>query len=259
MLHKKTGYPEEGELVICTVTKVMPNSVFVNLDEYDRRSAMIHISEIAPGRIRNIREYVEEGKMVVCKVININMEKGYIDLSLRRVSDSMKRSKIDLVKQEQKAEKIVEAVAKKLKLKPESVFEQVSKTILAKYSSLYEAFEAISFGSAKMSDFVLDKTIADALYAIIEDKIKPAEVSIDGELTLSSVASDGVEVVKSALSKAEKDPNTKVIYLGGGKFKMKVTAPDYKAAEKILKEDVDYATEYIEKHEGTAEFARTEK
>ena len=68
MLYKKQGYPEEEELVLCTVTNVQHHSVFVNIDEYNL-SGMIHISEVSPGRIRNIRDYVKEGKVIVCKVL----------------------------------------------------------------------------------------------------------------------------------------------------------------------------------------------
>ena len=72
--------------MLCIVRKILPHSVFVDLMEYNNREAMIHISEIAPGRIRNIRDFVKEGKQVVCKVLLLNRDRGTIDLSLRRVS-----------------------------------------------------------------------------------------------------------------------------------------------------------------------------
>ncbi len=74
MLYQRTGYPEEEELLLCTVTKIFPHSVFVKMDEFGR-DAMIHISEVSPGRIRNIRDFVVEGKKVVCKVLRIDKEK----------------------------------------------------------------------------------------------------------------------------------------------------------------------------------------
>ena len=55
MIYKKTGLPEDSEIVMCTVTKIQYSSVFVKIDEYGI-SGMIHISEIAAGRIRNIRD-----------------------------------------------------------------------------------------------------------------------------------------------------------------------------------------------------------
>ena len=98
MLHKREGFPEEDELVMCTVTKIFPHSVFVNLDEFDR-NGLIHISEVSPGRIRNIRDFVKQDKKVICKVLRINKERGHIDLSLRRVNDAQRRNKSDEIKQ----------------------------------------------------------------------------------------------------------------------------------------------------------------
>ena len=106
MLFKKQGFPEEGELVLCTVTSVQFHSVFVDIDEYGK-SGLIHISEVSPGRIRNIRDFVKECKKIVCKVLRINEEKGYIDLSLRRDNESEKIRKIDYNKKEQNSEKIL--------------------------------------------------------------------------------------------------------------------------------------------------------
>ena len=64
MLLKKHGFPEESEIVLCTVTKVQYDSVFVNLNEYGKLG-VIHISEISPGRIRNIRDFVKEGRIII--------------------------------------------------------------------------------------------------------------------------------------------------------------------------------------------------
>ena len=64
MLYRRLGFPEDGELVLCTVTKVQSHSVFVRLDEFDK-GGMIHISEVSPGRIRNIRDFVIEDKIIL--------------------------------------------------------------------------------------------------------------------------------------------------------------------------------------------------
>ena len=126
MFLKKQGFPEEGDLVLCTVTSVQFHSVFVDIDEYGK-GGMIHISEVSPGRIRNIRDFVKEGKKIVCKVLRINQEKGYIDLSLRRVNESEKRRKIDEIKKEQNSEKIVEIAASKIGIKAEELYRHISE------------------------------------------------------------------------------------------------------------------------------------
>src|SRR3990167_5161207 len=139
MLFKKQGFPEEGDLILCTVTSVQFHSVFVDMDEYGK-NGMIHISEVSPGRIRNIMDFVKEGKKIVCKVLRINQEKGYIDLSLRRVNESERRRKIDDIKKEQNAEKIIEIAAGKIGIKTEQLYKEISEKVMKNHDSLHEYF-----------------------------------------------------------------------------------------------------------------------
>ena len=139
MLYRRTGMPEESEIVMCTVTKIQYSSVFVVLDEYDK-SGMIHISEIAAGRIRNIRDYVKEGKKVVCKVLRVHQDKGHIDLSLRRVNDSQRRNKVNEMKHEQKAESIIEYVAKQNKIDFKKLYNKIADKLLKDYEYIHHAF-----------------------------------------------------------------------------------------------------------------------
>ena len=258
MLYKKTGFPEENELVICTVTKVHYNSVFAKLDEYDK-SGMIHISEVSPGRIRNIRDYVKEGKRVVCKVLRINEERGHIDLSLRRVSEMQKREKTNWLKQEQKAEKIIEQVAKKLNKNFEELYNEIRGLIFKKYDSLNSCFEEFVAGELSLKDIGVAPKIAAELEALVKARIKTPKVKIKGYFKLTSYESNGVEVVKEGLKKAEISEDVKIRYLGAGRYGVEVTAPDYKKAEKILEKATKETLDFIEKNKGEGKFIRVEK
>ena len=59
---------EEGQIVLCTVDKIVGTTVFVKIE--DNGEGTITTSEISPGRIRNLRKYVIPGKKIVCKVLN---------------------------------------------------------------------------------------------------------------------------------------------------------------------------------------------
>lgn len=258
MFLQRTGWPEEGELVMCTVTKVTGNSVFCVLDEYGKKTGMIHISEVSPGRIRNLRDFVKEGKVVICKILKVDPERGYIDLSLRRVSESMRRNKADETKQEQKAEKIIEVVAKALNMPAKKFYDIIAPNIFKEYEFAYSAFEDVVLNKGSLSDLGIDKQYSDPLDEAIRQKIKPPEVSITGTFTLSTFASDGINVIKAALKPSEDAENVLVKYLGNGQYLIHITAPDYKTAEKILKPLIESAQDYLEKHEGTAIFTRKE-
>ncbi|MBI3035217.1 S1 RNA-binding domain-containing protein, partial [Candidatus Woesearchaeota archaeon] len=209
MLFKKQGFPEEGDLVLCTVTSVQYHSVFVDMDEYGK-SGMIHISEVSPGRIRNIRDFVKEGKKVVCKVLRINQEKGHIDLSLRRVNESEKRRKIDDIKKEQDSEKIVEIAAGKIGMKTEELYSEISEKIKKKIDSLHDFFEMAVKEECLLDSLGIDKKNIKIIEETIKQRIKPTEVMIAGKLKITTYAPNGIEIVKESLKKAEESAKGRI-------------------------------------------------
>ena len=257
MLLKKEGYPEEDELVLCTVTAVQFHSVFVKLDEYGK-SGLIHISEIAPGRIRNIRDYVVEGKKVVCKVLRVNTEKGHIDLSLRRVNEAQKRKKLNQIKQEQLSERIIEFVAKQNKMDWTKLYNQLAEKLLDKYPAMFEAFEAVATDKLDLSK-VIDAKLAKQFTEVIQQRIKPPEVEIGGEILLSTPAPDGIELIKEALKKVSAKDGPVIKYKGTGAYSIWVKSEDYKTAEKILKKATDNIQKFAKKNKIDFEFKRIEK
>lgn len=257
MRFKKESFPEEGELVLCTVTSVQFHSVFADIDEYGK-SGMIHISEVSPGRIRNIRDFVKEGKKIVCKVLRINQEKGYIDLSLRRVNESEKRRKIEDVKKEQNAEKIVEIAAEKIGIKTEQLYSEISKNTAEKYSSLHDFFEQSAKDESLLGNLGIDKKHIKIIEETIRQRIKPSEVEIVGKLKIATYAPNGIDIIKESLKKAEDAANGKISinYLGSGLYRFMVKAPDYKEAERLMKNATESAISSVAKNSGIAEFNR---
>ena len=245
MYFKKTGYPEEGDLIFATVTNVQYNSVFVKIEDYDRQG-LIHISEVSPGRIRNIRDFVKEGKMVVCKVIKVDEVKGHIDLSLRRVTEMQKRAKTDERKQEQKAENIIEMLAAKIKEKPQKIYDEVAKALLSKYERLQYAFEDVVEHEASLTKEGVNEKYAAQLEELVRDKIKPKKVTITGVLTIKSYEEDGAEIVRNTLIEAQKTVPTSIIKcLGAGNYSLELEAKDYKEAEAMLKTILDSIKEAL--------------
>lgn len=258
MLLRKEGIPDEDEMVICTVTGVQPHSVFARLDEYDK-TGLIHISEIAPGRIRNIREYVEEGKKVVCKVLRIDRERGHIDLSLRRVNEKQRRTKLNDIKQELLCEKIIEHIAVRDKLKVQDLYNKVTDAIFKKYPTVFLCFKDVAEDKVALESLGLEKALADELTSQIKGKFVAEEISLKGDLSLHTTAPDGVVHIREALAAAEAtDKTVHIAYLGNGIYHVSVTAEDPKTAERILTTAAAAAMDYAKKHKMTATFDKKE-
>jgi translation initiation factor 2 subunit 1 len=259
MFYKRKGLPEEDEIVLCKVTKLYPNSVFADLIEYND-SGMIHISEVSPGRIRNLRDFVSVGRQIVCKVLRIDRERGHIDLSLRRVNSNQRREKLEEIKQELKAESIVKSVAKRLNKKTSDVYDLVSKKILEEYSHLYLCFYDVAESNADLMKMGVDKDIAKVLTEIILEKFKPERVTIEGEIKLETYASNGVEEIRITLINIEKTSSTiSLSYLGAGKYKLIIEDVDYKPAEENLRKVEKILKQFAKDKLAKSEFIREKK
>ncbi|MBR9699145.1 S1 RNA-binding domain-containing protein [Candidatus Woesearchaeota archaeon] len=258
MLLQKEGFPEEDILVLCTITNIHYHSVFAKLDEYGK-SGLIHISEISPGRIRNIRDYVVEGKKVVCKVLRVDKNAGHIDLSLRRVNDNQKRKKVNEIKQEQKAEKIIEQIAKQNKLDPIKLYKELTGKIFDKYADLTSCFKDVVKDTDLLERLGIPKKTADQLVDIIKVRFKEEDVIIGGTFHLQSYRPNGMEIIKKALIDGESvDDKITIRYAGGGSYTVSVTSKNYKDAEKILEKSMKKVLAFTEKDLGEGTFERAE-
>src|SRR3989338_2359567 len=250
-------FPEENEIVLCTVKKVLYHTVFVTLDEYKDKEGIIHISEISPGRIRNIRDYVRENKKIICKILRVNKEKDHIDLSLRRVTISMRKNKLDELKQQQRAEKILEILEKQNKI-PKTDIDEITKIGLKTHENLYSFFQE-SLTNPQLLE-TMPKKLQEPLKKIIQERIKLPEVKINSLLILQTNADNGIEEIKKALKKAEdfaksKKQDLKILYISAPNYKLTLTSSDYKEAEETMKQIAEQAINYIKKI-GYGEFIR---
>merc|ERR1719252_537348 len=79
-------FPEVESLVMVNVRNIAEMGAYVSLLEYNNIEGMILLSEVSRRRIRSVNKLIRVGKQEVCMVLRVDKEKGYIDLSKRRVS-----------------------------------------------------------------------------------------------------------------------------------------------------------------------------
>ncbi|NLX50282.1 MAG: translation initiation factor IF-2 subunit alpha [Methanospirillum sp.] len=253
------SWPEEGELVVCTVTQVKDFVAFVQLDEYDGREGLIPISEIATGWIKYIRDHISEGQKIVCKVLHVDRDRGHIDLSKKDVNEHQRSEKIREWKNEQKALMWIGFAAASSGT-PEA---EIASALHREYSLLYEAFEDLVIDEKGFRSRVsLPEAALEAVMSIGRENVKIPRVTVTGVLTLSSTKPDGVNVIRRALRSAElkiDGVDIDLNYVGAPKYGIKVTAPDYKTAQKAIERAAASAVGVIERAGGEAKFAKKQK
>jgi len=233
MLYTKDGYPDVNEIVKCTVTKIYGNSTFVHLDEYEKEGVLT-ISEIAPGRIRNLRDHVSEDRVIICKVLRVDAKLNRIDVSLRRVPIPVMKKKQEELKKEEFSEKVYLDVAKELDFDKEALFEKTYEPIFEDYGTVFEALYDIMIDNTKASMFTgLDDKQRAIFVKIINDKIKPEEVAFKAKFDLTSISPIGVNLIKEAIDNSIKPINYdkfNVVYLAAGTFGVTIVHDDMKSA-----------------------------
>ena len=250
--------PEVGEIVIATVTKIGDHGAYVSLDEYNNIQGFLHISEIAQGWVRSVGKFVKEGEKKVLLVKKVREGREEIDLSLKQISRDQKKKKLLDVKRHEKGKGIIKNVQEKTKLSGAEI-ENLEDKIFSKYDSIYDAVIDIARrGIDVLNDLKLPKKILDV---IVEEssKINLPSAEILGVLEITDTSSNGIENIKKKLQDLEKKgQNGEVVvsYIGAPKYRLSVTAPDFKSAEKILKPILEDTQKNIEKNKGTFKFTR---
>ena len=109
----------EGQLVLCTVKVIDKANIFFDIEEQGEGSMVL--SEVAAGRIRNLREYVFPGKKIVCKVLNVS--NGHVELSLRRVTAKERQEVLERYKKERSFVSMLKTIASN----PEEIVKKIKK------------------------------------------------------------------------------------------------------------------------------------
>lgn len=193
-------YPEVDDLVLVQVKNVAEMGAYVELLEYNNIEGMILLSELSRRRIRSIHKLIRVGRNEVVVVLRVDKDKGYIDLSKRRVSPE------DIAKCEEKFNKsravhsILRHVSETCKVRLEDLYKQFAWDLYKTYGHAYDAFKLIVSESDRvLSKYNIDPKVKDQLVKNIQRRLTPQAVKIRADIELSCFQYDGIEAIKDAL------------------------------------------------------------
>lgn len=224
---------EVGSLVLCTVDRIVGTVVFVKIEGEGKEGSII-TSEIAPGRIRNLREYVVPKKKIVCKVIRISPN-GNVDLSLRRVTLKEKKEVLEKEKQEKNYLGVLKSI---LGEKAENVLKEISKE-----SNPFDFLQEAKENSAKLEKLA-GKAEAKKILEIITTQ-KQKKAVIKKEIILKTDKPEGIKLIKNILGGIDAE----VRYLCSGLYSIKKSGTNIKEIDRQIREIIS-AIEKQAKKEG---------
>ncbi len=223
---------EEGDLVLCKVGKVTNTITFVTMP--DGSEGTIISSEIAPGRIKLMRQYVVPNKQIVCKILKI--EGDHIHLSLRRVNSKEKKEVMQTFKQSQAID-----VAFKQILKDEE--EPIKEKILKDFENLSEFIKSVQDDESLISKYIPEDK-QNAITQVAKKREKSQELTQN--IKIKCIENDGMARVKKIFLLDNKDIS--ITYISAGNFKLKLTVKDFKQGKKEMTEILEELEERAKKN-----------
>lgn len=223
--------------------------------EYDGIEGMILLSELSRRRIRSVQKLIRVGRNEVVVVMRVDPDKGYIDLSKRRVSAE------EVVKCEEQYEKgravdsILTQVAKRRNVPTESLYEQVAWPLQRKYGHAYEAFKlSIQEPEVVFGPFEIEPDTLAELKHTIARRLTPKPVKVRADIEVRCFAYNGIEAIRKALKAGEalstEAVPIKVRLVAPPLYVMSTTSTDKSAAIETMEKAVEAINQTITEEKG---------
>jgi len=233
----------------------------VNLLEYNKIEGMILLSELSRRRIRSINKLIRVGRNEVVVVIRVDKEKGYIDLSKRRVSNE------EILKCEEKfargktVNSILRHTAEVLKLTTDEQFEELYEKTAWKLDDkfkkpgyAYDIFKQCVADVSVLDDCDIPQEWKDILISNIKRRLTPQAVKCRADIEVSCYSYEGIDAIKKALREgltlSTDDKPVKINLIAPPVYVVTSSSLDREDGVQLLQSVIDRIKESIESLKG---------
>jgi translation initiation factor 2 subunit 1 len=198
-------YPEIESLVMVNVRTIADMGAYVSLLEYNNIEGLILLSELSRRRIRSINKLIRVGRNEVAMVLRVDKDKGYIDLSKRRVSPEDVAACEDKFNKAKAVHGVLRHLAERRKFHLEELYERIAWPLYKKYGHAYDAFKiALVEDSGKVEEdpftsLDVPEDVIEELKTYIRRRLAPQPIKIRADVEVSCFTYDGIDAIRDAL------------------------------------------------------------
>eukprot|EP00811_Abedinium_folium_P000223 NODE_10202_length_1369_cov_6.494364.p1 GENE.NODE_10202_length_1369_cov_6.494364~~NODE_10202_length_1369_cov_6.494364.p1 ORF type:complete len:368 (-),score=115.65 NODE_10202_length_1369_cov_6.494364:266-1297(-) len=202
-------FPELEDRVVVQVKRIVDMGAYVSLLEYNGREGMLLLSELSKRRIRSVAKLLKVGRTEICMVLRVDEDKGYIDLSKRRVAPDEAAAKDEVFAKAKAVHGIMRHVGLLNNVGVDVMCAKMSWPLYAKYPSAHEAFRRHANGEINMWDEVdLTEVGDEAKIAKIKEDVETClsrrlvtqTLRLRAKIEVSCNEYDGIEAIRAALT-----------------------------------------------------------
>lgn len=250
------------------------SGAYVALLEYNNIEGMILFSELSRRRIRSISSLIKVGRIEPVMVLRVDKEKGYIDLSKRRVSEEDISACEERYNKSKLVHSIMRHVAETMGIDLEDLYIHVGWPLYRKYGHAFEAFKLVVSDPDSILNSLtrevkeigpdgkevtkvapaISEEVKDALVKNIRRRMTPQPLKIRADIEMKCFQFDGVLHIKEAMRKAEAAGNVdcpvKIKLVAPPAYVLNTQTLDKEQGIAILTKAIAACTEEIERHKG---------
>lgn len=183
---------------------------------------MILLSELSRRRIRSINKLIRVNRTEVVSVLRVDADKGYIDLSKRRVDPEDVAKCEDRFNKAKAVHSVMRHVATHQKLPLEEVYKNIGWPLYRKYGHAYDAFK-LTLGDNSENIFECipdtDEITRAQIMTYIRRRLAPQPIRIRADIEVTCFTYEGIDAIKEALLAGENESVKEV------PIKIKLIAP----------------------------------
>lgn len=200
----ESKFPEIESVVMVNVRNIADMGAYVSLLEYNNIEGMILLSELSRRRIRSIHKLIRVNRNEVVMVLRVDRDKGYIDLSKRRVSPEDVAACEDRFNKAKAVHGVLRHVAERRKFFLEDLYEHIGWPLYKKYGHAYDAFKLSISDDKNAGDPFKDLTnvpadLIDEIKTYILRRLAPQPIKIRSDIEVSCFTYEGIDAIRSAL------------------------------------------------------------
>nr|CAB3241589.1 eukaryotic translation initiation factor 2 subunit 1 [Phallusia mammillata] len=204
-------FPEVEDVVMVNVQSIAEMGAYVRLLEYNNIEGMILLSELSRRRIRSINKLIRVGRDECVVVIRVDKEKGYIDLSKRRVSPEEAKKCENKYSKAKCVHSILRHTVELLHVEGIEVdfedffqrtawaFDKKYKRANEKYPASYDIFKKVIEDTSILNELEISEPEKKLLLKNIQRRLTPQAMKVRSDVEVSCYAYEGVDAVKRAL------------------------------------------------------------
>lgn len=196
-------YPEIESVVMVNVRNIADMGAYVSLMEYNNIEGMILLSELSRRRIRSIHKLIRVNRNEVVMVLRVDKEKGYIDLSKRRVAPEDVAACEDRFNKAKAVHGVLRHLAERRKFYLEDLYEKIGWPLYRKFGHAYDAFKLAISDDKNVGDPFADldvpEDVIEELRTYILRRLAPQPIKIRSDIEVSCFTYEGIDAIRDAL------------------------------------------------------------